>query len=95
MKREDFACQVVGLMREFAEVDADCAAKVESELRRRYAGKQVTVERRAPLTQDDIDFALRRRMSVKDIAQQNGVSRSTIYRMIGSKSLKRRSLETN
>lgn len=95
MKRIDFACEIVGLMREVGGVDPAAACKVEIELRRRYGGKVLQIERRPVVTIDDVNSALRQRKPVRVIAAETGLSRSTIYRMLGTKSLKRPAPETN
>lgn len=94
MKRTDFVSEVTGLMREVGGIDPASAAKVEVELRRRYGGKMIQIERRPIVTLDDVNSALRQKKPVRLIAAETGLSRSTIYRMLGSKSLKRATTET-
>lgn len=92
MKRTDFTCEIVGLMREVCGVDTVSASRVESELRKRYGGRAVHIERQPVVTIDEVNSALRERKPVRLIAAETGLSRSTIYRMLGLHGLKRHSI---
>lgn len=82
--KPDFAAEFVALAREVADVSPDAGARLEAELRARYAGSQVRIAERPPLTLDAIDGLLRQRKPVRAVAVELGVSRATIYRMIGN-----------
>jgi len=78
----DFAQQFVALVREVAPEAAPAAALIERELRDRFGGQRVRIDARAPLTLEAIDERLRQRMRVVEIAEDLGVSRWAIYRML-------------
>ena len=88
MTKPDFAAEFVALAREVAEIDASASVRIEAELRRRYGGEQVRIAERAPLTLSVIDGLLRERKPVRQVANELGVSRATIYRHIGRKNIK-------
>lgn len=94
MKRVDHAADIAQLLADMAVLSPKSVESFEVELRKRFGGRAVTIERRAPVTIEQIDAALRERKSVRTIASEAGISRSTIYRMISSKSLKRNCSET-
>lgn len=67
------------------ELDAGPAelARVEHALRRELGGQQVRIAERPPITLEAINEGLRQRKSVRVIAAEAGVDRSTIYRHLG------------
>lgn len=88
--RRDYASEIVGLVSEVASLEPAVAARIDAELRQRFAGTELRIAERPPLTLEQIDAGLRERKSVREIAGERGVSRATIYRMLGSgKSLRR------
>lgn len=61
----------------------DKAGRIEQELRKRMGGQQVTITRRAPLTLDLINAAMREKGgSVARAAKALGCGRETIYRRL-------------
>lgn len=68
---------------EATQIDTQALARAEQAIRREFAGARLRIEPRAPLTIEDIDVRLRQRKPVAAIAPELGVSRATIYRMIG------------
>jgi len=80
--KTDFATEFVALAVEIAAVSPDAGARLEAELRARYAGRPVRISVEAPVTLERIDGLLRQRMPVREVAIHLGVSRATIYRMI-------------
>ena len=81
MKR-DFATEFVALAREVAAVSPDAGARLESELRQRYAGEPIRIAERPPVTPERVDELLRQRKPVRVVAADLGVSRATIYRLL-------------
>jgi DNA invertase Pin-like site-specific DNA recombinase len=79
--RPDFVAQFVALAREIP-VD-----RLDGEIRARFGGQQVRIDRKPPPvrpTLDDIDARLRDRKPVTAISAELGVSRATIYRMLNT-----------
>jgi DNA invertase Pin-like site-specific DNA recombinase len=85
MKEPDFVREVVGLAVQTG-LPAEQVSALEHSLRREYGGRTVRIDRRAPLTVDDLNSALRESKSVRTIAKETGFSRATIYRMLSRKS---------
>jgi len=84
MKKYDFVREIVDIALHTG-LSADRVNAFENTLRREYGGKRVVIERKAPITLDDVNHALREQKSVKTISKQTGLSRSTIYRMLSSR----------
>jgi len=82
--KPDFAAEFVALAREIADVSPDAGARLEAELRARYAGTQVRIAERPPVTLERINEVLRQGKPVRLVADELGVSRMTIYRHLGS-----------
>lgn len=88
--KQDFVREVIAVVRRHSELSGVAAEKIERELRLRYAGEKVSVTRQAPIDADFINSQIRERKSVRLIAVENGLSRSTIYRILERESLKKR-----
>lgn len=88
--RSDFVLEVVALARETAGLDDRTAREMEARLRHAHGGRTVKIAERAPVTLAYIDAQLRERKTVRMIAGDAGVSRATIYRIIGAKGFKKR-----
>ena len=86
--KKDFAAEFVALVREQADIDAATALRLETALRKRYAGQRVRIESAQPVTVAHIHQRLREGKPVQGIAREVGCSRATIYNMLRQKSLK-------
>lgn len=84
MKEPDFVREVVTLAVQTG-LPAEQVGALENTLRREYGGRTVRIDRRAPLTVDDVNLALRESKSVRTIARETGFSRATIYRMLSGR----------
>lgn len=84
MTKPDFAAEFVALAREVAAVSPDAGARLEAELRARYAGAPVKILERPPVTLERINAVLRQGKPVRVAADELGVSRMTIYRALGA-----------
>lgn len=83
MTGRDVAAEIAALAREVAPaLDAAAAARLEHAIRARWGGERVPILERAPVTLEQIDQRLRARMPVTEIAEDVGLSRATIYRML-------------
>lgn len=88
--KQDFVREVIGIVQRNSELSGSAVEKIEREIRLRFAGEKVSIARRAPIDAAFIDSQIRERKSVRVIAAENGVSRSTIYRVLERESLKKR-----
>ena len=88
--KSDFVAEFVALARDTAGLDDRAAQQIEARLRSDYGGQTVRIAERPPVTMEFIDTRLRERKSVREIACEAGMSRATIYRILGAKSFKRR-----
>lgn len=87
----DFAQQFVALAQQVAGIDADAARRIEIALRAQHGGRSVRIlpgpVRPAP-TLEMIDAGLRERKPVRQIAQELGVHRATLYRLLNRRPAK-------
>lgn len=81
MNRDDFVADLMGLVR-LAGLEADAADRLEVQIRARWADQAVRIRAVRPVTLDDINAALRQRKPVREIADELGMSRATIYRRL-------------
>ena len=88
--KPDFVTEFVALARESASIDDRTAREIEAKLRAQHGGRTVRIAERAPVTAEFVDAQLRERKSVRRIAGEVGLSRATIYRIIGANSFKKR-----
>lgn len=89
MSDKDFAEQFSVLACEIAGADPSRAPLIERELRRRFGRTSVRIQPSPPVTLDRINAGLRAGCSVREIARDTGVSRSTIYRHLGRRKSQR------
>lgn len=89
MKKHDFARDLVCLVQEVASLDQSVASKIDKELRSRYGGSTVRIEPVPAITYEDVVALQRKGKTIKVISNETGLSRSTIYRRLYSKSVKR------
>lgn len=88
--KADIVAQFVALARETAGLDDRVAREIDARIRAEHGGRTVRIAERAPVTAEFVDARLRERKTVRMIAGEVGVSRTTIYRLIGSNSFKKR-----
>lgn len=97
--KKDFVTEIVGLVQEIAEVDGQKLASIEHSIRMRYGGERVNIRPTPPIDLDQamvvIDQQLGQRKSVREIAQNTGVCRATIYRWMAKSRKTRRNCATN
>lgn len=81
----DVVAELLATIREVVECDDAAAKAAEQLIRERFGGRSVRISRMSPaptITIEAIDAKLRQRMSVRQIAQESGLSRMTIYRCL-------------
>ena len=84
MKKCDFVEGVASIAVQTG-LSVEQVAQFADAIRKEYGGKTVTIDRRPPVTIDDVNNALRHQKSVRVISKETGLSRSTIYRMLSSR----------
>lgn len=86
----DVVARVIQLVRERIPADDAELRRIERDARLMMAGERhrITERPRGMVTLADIDERLRRRMSVRQVAADLGVDRSTIYRLLRRRSKK-------
>lgn len=91
MPRIDYATEIAALARQVAGLDERASSRLEEALRREYGGQSVRIAQK-PVAIDMalVDAELRKRTPVRQIAQQMGVSRMTIYRHLSRPKVTRR-----
>lgn len=89
MKR-DAVQQILQIVGSVANVDRQTLARADSAIRSELGGQAVRIQYRAPVTIEDIDDRLRQRKPVALIAVEVGLSRATVYRMLGKRTKKSR-----
>lgn len=85
MNRPDYAADIAQMAADMLVLNPSVAARFEAELRQRYGGEVLRIAPVAPVTSASVDAALRARKPVATIAADNGVHRSTIYRLLRRK----------
>ena len=85
MKQRDDAPELIGLVNEIVGLQGADARRLDAALRARYGGEAVRIAERPPVTLGEIDAGLRERKPVRVIAEEVGLSRATIYRMLGNR----------
>lgn len=90
-KGPDFVAQVAALACEIAGADPARAPRLERELRRRFGSTCVWISSQSPepVSLERVNAGLRAGRTVREIAGETGVSRSTIYRLLGSRKSQR------
>lgn len=84
----DAVQQLLRVVSEAAQIDHTALARCDQAIRREFGGAALRIQPKAPVTIDDIDARLRQRKPVAMIAAEVGLSRATIYRMLGKKRTK-------
>lgn len=90
MIKPDAVQQILEIVGSVAQVDALALSRADQAIRREFGGCQVRIQPRAPVTFEQIDAGLRQRKPVAVIASEVGLSRATVYRMLGKNSIKNR-----
>lgn len=80
MSKPDFVRELLSVVAREAPICDTVTKRIEQEIRQRYGGQEIKVRSRPPIDMTVIDAGLRQRKSVKEIAAEQGVDRSTIYR---------------
>lgn len=88
--KPDAVQQLLEIVGTVAHVDQAALSRADQAIRREFGGLQMRIQPRAPVTIDQIDAGLRQRKPVALIAAEFGLSRATIYRMIGKNRVKNR-----
>ena len=88
--KADAVQQILEIVGNVAKVDALALSRADQAIRREFGGVALRIQPRAPVTIDQIDAGLRQRKPVAVIAAEVGLSRATIYRMLGKNSIKSR-----
>lgn len=91
-KEPDFVAQVAALACEIAGADPARVPRLERELRRRFGSTCVWIPSQPPepaVSLERVNAGLRAGRTVREIAGETGVSRSTIYRLLGRRKSQR------
>lgn len=81
--KPDAVQQILEIVSSVVQIDASAISRADQAIRREFAGTALRIQPKAPVTIDDIDAKLRARKPVAVIAHEVGLSRATIYRMLG------------
>lgn len=88
--KPDFVAELLVIIARASSIDDETRDRIEQDIRDAWGGQEVKIRRKRPVTTEDIDSRLRQRMAVREIAQEFGTSRHTIYRRLGLKSRRKR-----
>lgn len=88
--KTDAVQQILEIVGTVAKIDAMALSRADQAIRREFGGTAMRIQPRAPVTLEQIDAGLRQRKPVAAIAAEVGLSRATIYRMLGKSSIKNR-----
>lgn len=88
--KPDAVQKILEIVGSVAAIDKNALLRADSAIRSELGGQAVRIQHRAPVTLDDIDDRLRQRKPVAAIAMEVGLSRATIYRMLGRRRPKNR-----
>lgn len=88
--KTDAVQQILEIVGSVANVDPLAMLRADRAIRREFGGTALKIQVRPPVTIEQVDAGLRARKPVALIAAEAGVSRSTIYRMLGRKRAKNR-----
>ena len=87
----DAVQQILQIVGATTQIAPEALARADQAIRREFGGEALRIQPKAPVTMGDIDMRLRQRKPVALIASEMGISRATIYRMLG-KSKKKASI---
>lgn len=86
----DIVHEFVVMAQEAAKMDAATAKKLENQLRARFAGEHFRVMPRPAVSIDEVNGLLLKKLTVNQIADRTGSSRSTIYRLLRAEKRQKR-----
>lgn len=86
--KPDAVQMILKIVGDVATVDPAAILRAEMAIREEFGGKSLRIQHRAPVTLDQIDAGLRQRKPVAVIAAEVGLSRASIYRMLGKNRVK-------
>ena len=92
--KPDAVQQILEIVSSVAGVAPAALSRADQAIRREFGGTAVRIQPRAPVTLEQIDAGLRLRKPVAMIAAEVGLSRATVYRMLGRKNRKKPGAET-
>lgn len=81
--KPDAVQQILEIVGTVAQVDARALSRADQAIRRELGGTELRIQPRAPVSLEQIDAGLRQRKPVSVIASEVGLSRATVYRMLG------------
>ena len=81
--KPDAVQQILEIVGTVAQVDALALSRADQAIRRELGGTAMRIQPRAPVSLEQIDAGLRQRKPVAVIASEVGLSRATVYRMLG------------
>jgi len=87
--KPDYVSELVRTVSAVASLDPEAEQRAAAAIRGRFGGQKLRIDPREPITVEKIDAGLRARQPVREIAADLGVSRATIYRMLGKSRGKR------
>ena len=90
----DAVHQLLQVVATAAQLDPVALSRADTAIRREFGGSALRIQERATVTLDDIDARLRARKPVAVIAHEVGLSRATVYRMLGKRRSKSRTADT-
>lgn len=85
----DFVAQLLALLARATSIDEPTSRRIEKDIRELWGGRDVRIRRKRSVTLEEIDAKLRERKAVREIAEDFGTSRQTIYRRLSLKSRRR------
>lgn len=88
--KPDAVQQILEIVGTVAQVDALALSRADQAIRRELGGTAMRIQPRAPVSLEQIDAGLRQRKPVAIIASEVGLSRATVYRMLGKSRMKNR-----
>lgn len=88
--KADAVQQILEIVGTVARVEPAALARADRAIRQEFGGTAVRIQPRAPVTMEQIDAGLRQRKPVAAIAAEVGLSRATVYRMLGRSRIKNR-----
>lgn len=88
--KADAVQELLKIVGEVTQADPAALSRADLEIRREFGCTAVRILPRAPVTLDQIDAGLRQRKPVALIATEVGLSRATVYRMLGRNRIKNR-----
>ena len=81
--KADAVQEILKIVGEVTCADPAALLRADQAIRREFGGYALRIQPRAPVTLEQIDAGLRQRKPVAVIASEVGLSRATIYRMLG------------